>query len=297
MSRIACLVVLAACASGPSPAPAPAAPHSFAVTVTGSGPPLILIPGLASSGETWTSTVEHLRTRYTCHVLTLAGFAGVPAISEPLVPAVRAELARYITAHGLAKPIVVGHSLGGALALAFAAEQPALVGPIVIVDALPFLAATMGVGSVDEARPMLDGIRGMMTGQTQAQYEAFVRAGTQTRGMVRSDEDHARIVQWGLASDRKTVGSAMLDLLGTDLRPVLPRITAPALVVGTWVGWGDRESTLAVYRAQYEGLAHMHFAVSETARHFVMFDEPAWWLGELDRFLADPDGTVRDRSL
>jgi pimeloyl-ACP methyl ester carboxylesterase len=255
-----------------------------------------LIPGLASSGETWDSTVAHLRGRYTCHVLTLAGFAGVPPIAEPLVPAVRAELARYIAERRLDRPIVIGHSLGGALALSFAAEQPTRVGRIVIVDSLPFLAAIMGdVKTVDDARPMLEGMRKMMAGQTQQQYEEVARSGVQTRNMVRSDDDHARIVAWGLASDRATVMNAMLDLLATDLRPALPRIAARTLVVATWAGWGDRDRTIGMFRAQYAGLAGAQLVVSETARHFVMLDEPAWWFGELDRFLGD--ATVSDRSL
>ena len=297
MLRLVALVVLAACASA-SPSvdsPAPTPPRSFAVTVTGHGPPVILIPGLASSGETWDSTVAHLRARYTCHVLTLAGFAGVPPISEPLLPAVRAELARYITERRLDRPIVIGHSLGGALALSFAAEQPTRVGPIVIVDSLPFLAALVGnVKTVDDARPMLDGMRKMLSGQTPQQYEEVVRSGVQTRNMVRSEADHARVVAWSLASDRATVANAMFYLMATDLRPVLPRIAARTLVVATWAGWGtERDPTIERFRAQYAGLAGAQLVVNDTARHFVMLDEPAWWFGELDRFLGDTAVSVR----
>ncbi|MEJ7604373.1 MAG: alpha/beta hydrolase [Kofleriaceae bacterium] len=300
MLRLTTVVVLAACASAPPPVESPAAapPKSFAVTVTGHGPPVILIPGLSSSGETWDSTVAHLRGRYTCHVLTLAGFAGVPPIAGPLLPAVRGELARYITERRLDRPVVIGHSLGGALALSFAAEQPTLVGRIVIVDALPFLTGILaGAKTVDEARPVLEGMRKTLAGQTQPQYEAFVRSGMQTRSMVRSDADHARIIAWGLASDRTTVSNAMLDLLGTDLRPVLPRIAAPSLVIATWAGWGERDGTVETFRAQYVGLAGTQLVVNDTARHFVMLDEPAWWFAALDRFLEGTAAAVSHRSL
>jgi pimeloyl-ACP methyl ester carboxylesterase len=97
--------------------PSPAATRSFAVTVTGRGRPIILIPGLASSGETWDATVAHLRDRYACHVLTLAGFAGIPPVSGPFLSRVRGDIARYIDEQHLDHPIIVGHSLGGALAL------------------------------------------------------------------------------------------------------------------------------------------------------------------------------------
>jgi N-formylmaleamate deformylase len=50
--------------------------RSFAVEVSGHGPPLVLIPGLASPGQVWRTTVEHYRSDHRLHVLTLAGFAG-----------------------------------------------------------------------------------------------------------------------------------------------------------------------------------------------------------------------------
>ena len=52
----------------------------FQVEVIGSGRPMILIPGLASHGDTWVSTAEHFATSHESHILTLEGFAGVPAI-------------------------------------------------------------------------------------------------------------------------------------------------------------------------------------------------------------------------
>src|SRR5262247_3500923 len=75
--KLIALVLVAACSSS-APRPATVAPvtasaatasRPFAVTVTGHGPPVILIPGLASSGDVWKSTVAHLANSYTCHVL------------------------------------------------------------------------------------------------------------------------------------------------------------------------------------------------------------------------------------
>src|SRR6185295_1545738 len=67
---------------------APAETRAFRVEVVGRGNPMILIPGLSSSGDTWEATVARYKDRFTCHVLTLAGFAGVPAIEAPLMSTV-----------------------------------------------------------------------------------------------------------------------------------------------------------------------------------------------------------------
>src|ERR1017187_10229929 len=118
-------------------------PPSFHVEITGHGRPMILIPGFASSGKTWDTTVAHYKDRYECHVLTLAGFAGEPRIEAPFLETVRNDLAAYIREKKMDKPVIVGHSLGGVMALWLDEKQPDLVGPLVIVDSLPFLAGIM----------------------------------------------------------------------------------------------------------------------------------------------------------
>jgi pimeloyl-ACP methyl ester carboxylesterase len=261
---------------------------------------MILIPGLSSSGETWTATVEHLRDRYTCHVLTLAGFAGVPPIPPPMLPTVKAALVRYIDEHKLDHPVIVGHSLGGVLALDLAADRPDLVGPLVIVDSVPFSGIMMGATTVEQVRPIADQIRAQMSGQTQAQYQATVRSGVYTKSMVTSPTDHERVVGWSAASDHATVADAFASLLVLDLRPRLARITSPTLVIGEWIGLRDRgvdrAAAVQTFHDQYAGLARMHFAMTDTARHFIMFDDLPWFVAQLDGFLRDPDAAVRERG-
>ena len=54
------------------------APKVIDVKVTGHGQPVILIPGLATPGAVWDDTVKHLQDKYECHVVTIAGFGGMP---------------------------------------------------------------------------------------------------------------------------------------------------------------------------------------------------------------------------
>src|SRR5437660_11209279 len=49
------------------------AQQPFRVTITGHGQPMILIPWLSSSGETWDGTVDRYPARYNCHVLPPPG--------------------------------------------------------------------------------------------------------------------------------------------------------------------------------------------------------------------------------
>lgn len=300
--------VLSVLGSAPLHARASDAPVSFRVQVSGHGRPMILIPGFASSGDTWKSTVARYQDRFECHVLTLAGFAGVPPIPQPLLAAVRTELPAYIDAHHLDHPVIVGHSLGGTLALAIAADHPDRIGPIVIVDSLPFLAgAQMQAKTLDEAKPGIAAMKAYMTNQTPQQYAEYVKAGAATTYMVTSPADLDMIKQWGLASDQRTGADAMADLMSLDLREDIARMTTPALVLGTWAGLHDqlakygitlsRADVVQTFAQQYSRLTRLHFALAETGRHFIMFDDPQWFFAQLDAFLADPAAVVQTRGL
>src|SRR5688572_19183481 len=130
-------VILAAFAASPllcptaaHAAPAPSAssePSRFSVVVQGSGPDVILIPGLSSTRDVWASTAAQLKASHRVHLIQLKGFgepAGVNASGPVLAPFV-GELASYIRIKGLKKPAVIGHSMGGLAALMLAADAPA----------------------------------------------------------------------------------------------------------------------------------------------------------------------------
>jgi pimeloyl-ACP methyl ester carboxylesterase len=284
-----------------------APPTSFRVEVFGHGRPMILIPGYSSSGDTWKSTVAHSQNQYTCYVLTLAGFAGVPPITSPLLSTVRDELAVYIRQNHLEKPVIVGHSLGGTLALELAARFPELIGPLVIVDSLPFLAGpSFRVKKLEDAKAGIAAMRGYLSALTPDQRAENVRSAASFKYMVTNPSDLELLKQWGLATDPKTATEAMCELFNTDLRSDLSRISSPTLVLGTWIGLHEqikqysqnmhREDFIDTFREQYTNLLHLHFVMSDTARHFIMFDDPRWFFQQLDVFLADPMAAAADRG-
>jgi len=140
--KLAALVLLAACGSSPAPStpkapevPAATAftPTAFTVQVTGSGRPVIFIPGLASPGAVWDGTLAHLGGHVQAHVLTLAGFAGVKPIDQPFLQQVHDQIVQYIDANHLDHPIIVGHSLGGVMSLWLAETDPAIGGVAFLV--------------------------------------------------------------------------------------------------------------------------------------------------------------------
>ena len=262
----------------------------FQVKVTGHGRPMILIPGLSSSGETWDTTVDHYKDRFECHVLTVAGFAGVPRVPAPMLDKVRDGLADYIRAHKLDHPVIIGHSLGGFLALDFGARYPDLPGRLVIVDSYPFLAGIMDPKATPaQARASANQMRQYFASMTQDAYERYVKSGLGTRDMVEKESGFNRIVGWSLATDRTAASDAMAEMMASDLRESLADIKVPTLVFGSWIGfkqYTDHARTEANLKAQYARLKGAEIQVTDTAHHFIMWDDPEWMFRHLDRFLA-----------
>jgi pimeloyl-ACP methyl ester carboxylesterase len=262
--------------------------YPFKVEVIGKGRPMILIPGLYSSGLVWESAVAKYRANYECHVLTLAGLAGEPPVSAPFLGKVQAGLANYIRAKKLRKPIVVGHSMGGFLALWLASKEPELVGPLVIVDVLPYPpAAQQPTATPETMKAQAEALRKGLLAQTPEQRQQMQLMLLQT--MITNPAKVELAAKWGAASDPNTVAQAMYEMFTIDLRPELAHIKAPTLVIGTWVGlrqYMSKEQVEKNFREQYARLSGYKLVISEKAKHFVMFDDPEFLFKEMNNFLA-----------
>lgn len=276
-----------------APPSAVGASDAFRVRVVGTGRPILLVPGLMSGGDVWDTTVAHLQASaggpFQLHVVTLAGFAGVPASpTEDFLGRATDALVAYARGVRLERPIVIGHSLGALLAYRMALSAPDLVGGIVAVDGVPFYSALMDPSAtVDAVRPQAAALRQGFLRMTAAHMAQQVRAGAALQ--TRDTTNVARLVRWAEASDPATVGQAMAEVMTTDLRPSLAAIRAPVLqiaAVGAFPSPALRQAAAARYAAQLTGLPRHELAVAERAHHFVMLDDPAFFHATLDRWLA-----------
>jgi hypothetical protein len=81
----------------------------------------------------------------------------------------------------------------------------------------------------------------------------------------------------------------MSELYSADLRDDLAKIKSRTLVLAAWIGDKDygvtRQAVDGNVHAQYAQLANAQIAVTDTARHFVMWDDPSWMFAQMDTFL------------
>lgn len=284
---LAAIVTVAA----PAEAKAPFKSDRILVTTVGQGPDVVLIPGLTSSPKVWTETVR-AHPGYRFHLVQLNGFAGVPTAgaADGLVAAPAAEeIARYIAEEHLRKPALIGHSLGGTMALMLAARHSDEVGKVMVIDMLPFLGAVFGPpgATSDSIRPLAEQIGKGMAGANDAQWAASMKQNVE--GMVRTVDLRAVPMEDGLSSDRSVAGRAMTELIITDLRPELPSITAPTTVLfvrGTNLPMLTDEQMEATYKLAFADLKGVTLTRIPDSNHFIMFDQPARFAEEVTKFLG-----------
>lgn len=291
--------VLAMASLVASAAPADSHAQSYqglSVEVIGSGRPLIMIPGLNSAADTWRETCAALQPEVQCHLLQLPGFAGQPAIaSDAFLDAMRDRILSYVAERQLRSPAVIGHSLGGLLALKMALQSPQVFSRMIIVDSLPFFAAAQNpAATVAMVTPMAEGMRQAMLAADDASF--FGNAQAALAGMSRSPERVKTLSDWGRSSDRATTTQAMYELMTSDLRADIKAIHTPTLVLGAWAAYAPygstRSSTEAIFRSQYAALAGVRIEMSESGYHFLMWDDPQWLQAQVRAFLHADTATA-----
>ncbi len=267
--------------------------RDFEVQVHGEGQPMLLIPGLSNHAAVWDETVARYQDRYRTHAVTLPGFAGVAPMSYEgdYLDAVTAQLLAYIDAQKLHKPVIVGHSLGGYVAMKLAIARPKAFDRLVIVDSLPFMAAMQVPTATEESiKPMAEMMRKNMNSNDETARAASLDM--LLPSMITDPERIALAKRWGMDSDPHTVAQAMYELMTRDLRDELQQVKIPVLVMGAWIayqGFGmTRQRLLDSYGAQYEALDDLTLKATDSGRHFIMWDDPEFFFTEIDAFLARP---------
>jgi pimeloyl-ACP methyl ester carboxylesterase len=274
--------------AAPVAAPSAAAPR-LTVTVTGKGPDVVLVPGLASSSAVWDATVKQLEGRYRLHVVQVAGFAGAPVGANaegPVLQPTLDALDGYIKSAQLKSPAVIGHSMGGLMGLMLARQHPEDVGRLMVVDSLPFYPVVFApTATVEAVKPQAAAMRDMAEKSTP---EAWATGETRTMArLVKSPEGLKAATAAAIASDPSVTGRALYDDLTTDMRGEIAAIKTPTVMLYPW------DAATGAPQAAYDDLYTQAYAPMASAKvkridgslHFIMLDQPAAFAAEVESFL------------
>ena len=249
----------------------PFASRRIAVTVRGSGPDVLLIPGLASGSGVWAGAIA-AAPGYRYHLVQVRGFAGLaPDLngSGPLIAPLVGEIARYVAQAGLLKPAIVGHSMGGTLAMMLALRGATR--RVMVVDMLPEGAGIVGGG-------------GSGMGYLADQLSQYFMG---TPGGRKMFADMLARNPGAQGSDPDVIANALRELAHSDLTPQLTKLPPGMTVVYAQSGDAElRKNQAQRFRLGYARAPGVRLLPIGPSGHLVMVDQPAKFAAALRAFLA-----------
>jgi pimeloyl-ACP methyl ester carboxylesterase len=257
----------------------------------GSGSPaLVLIPGLTDSGAVWTTAVARYASTHTIYVLTLPGFGGRTPVAAPMLDTVDRDVAAFLPNAG--KPVLVGHSMGGSLAIRLAEEHSDLIRGAIAIDGLPVFAG-MDKMTAQERADQAARAGARIARATQAQYDAGER---QQVSYMTKPANLETALSFGKGANIGATAEYMQELMSADLRPGLSNVTVPLLEIGPFDASIDPlnpyspTQSVTEKQAYYQQLLAADPAAKvqmvDDSRHFIMLDQPAGLFAAIDAFLA-----------
>lgn len=223
----------------------------------GSGPPVLLLHGLISSTEWWRYNIPAIAGSFSTHAIDLVGFGKTrgmpPSISE------MAEIVvEWMDLVGLTSTHVIGHSMGGQIAIHMAARHADRIERLVLVSA----------AGIPRERSLLHAAR----------FLAEIippRAWGNPRFLPRIARD-------SVAAGPHSLLRATINILRDDVRPLLPLIPNRTLLV-----WGtlDALTPLRDGKTMAGLIANGHLSIYQDAAHMPMIDQPERFNQEIVAFL------------
>src|SRR4051794_10273723 len=274
--------------------------HSVSYRIAGEGPPILLIHGVAGSSQQWEPVMRLLARDFTVLAPDLLGHGrSAKPRGDYSLGAYAAGLRDLIVALGIDDATVVGHSLGGGIALQFAYQFPERTSRLVLVSSgglgpeVHFLLRAATLPGSELVLPLIsnDRVRGAGTAVSGLLGRLRLRAGPDiaefARGYATLADGDAR--------------SAVLHTLRAVIDHGGQRVNAPdrlylAEDMPTLIVWGRRDPIIPVAHAgvAHRGMPGSRLEVFDQAGHFPQLDEPDRFADALADFVTTTEPAQAD---
>jgi pimeloyl-ACP methyl ester carboxylesterase len=249
------------------------------IVEAGEGPPVVLLHGLFGAAQNWGAIQRRLSVRHRVLALDLRNHGASPRDAAMDYPAMAADVAETIAGITAAPAAVVGHSMGGKVAMALALVEPQLVSRLVVADIAP-VTYPPALRSYVEAMQAITLRPGLARRDADAALAEVVPE-PGIRGFLlqnlRLQDDPP---SWRLGLDE--IAAAMPVIEGfPEFEAQYP---GPVLVLS-----GERSGYIRpAHEARFQALfPAVRFATVPAAGHWLHAENPAGFLALLESFLAE----------
>lgn len=221
---------------------------------------IVLIHGLGSNAEVWEEVVPFLKGTFTVRTFEMGGHGQTPPVPDPTIETEADRLAQFILDEGLDYPTLVGHGLGGMVAMVYAIRNPAAVHRLILMDTAPMQLAD----DEEKAEVAL---------ALAEDYDRFV-----ARRFLNMTPDEAvteRIVDTALRTDSATFISLLMSSFDFDVTEDLYNLSVPMLVIGSELMFPHSSSSRHMLEHYGYGSAKsLSFKRMGLTGHFMMLERP-----------------------
>lgn len=254
---------------------------SIRVAVTGKGTPILYLPGFTSPGSVWHDVIKNLTGQNQSHTVSYAGFNHIEPIDTPWYPTIRRDLIHYVERSNLRNWIIIGHSMGGNLAVDLAAALPGHIHKLILVDAIPCIREVMMPGVEASQLQYQSPYNQQVIDMSDKEFYNFAKM--MASNMTSNQSKVDTLISWSVVADRRTFAYGYTDLLKLDLRAILSSVKANTLILGA--PFPNAATVQKTYESQYAALKTKWIELAPESRHFIMFDQPQWLYQKINNFL------------
>jgi pimeloyl-ACP methyl ester carboxylesterase len=269
--------------------------HRVIYRTAGSGPPVVLIHGMVNSSRHWEQVALELAERYTVIAPDLIGHGDSAAVrGDYSLGAHAASIRDLLAVIGIDRATIVGHSLGGGVAMQFFYQFPQRTERLVLVS-------SGGLGH--EVSPLLrsaalPGMNGLLALVAHRRIlDAMWAFGGWLRGRGHGKGVYVQAIVRALRPlEQPAARAAFLHTLRAVIDVHGQRVSArdrlyllgsmPTLVV-----WGERDNTIPLEhgRALHEAVPHSRFETLASAAHFPHLEDPGGLARVLREFIQSTE--------
>ena len=249
----------------------------IAYTCVGSGPALVMLHGAPSDSRTWQWMVPGLSQDHTVIAWDAPGFGESSDIDDSWrAPQFADALAGFLAALGLEQPHLVGHSFGTMVALSLFQRHPAVPASLVLVGGYAGWAGSLPPHEVARRLEMFVSMAELGDAFDPKSYPGLFSA------LIPADRDAALATMMRENMRPATIRAAGHMGAETDLRPVLPTIDVPTLVLH---GDADARSPLANAKALHAAISTSALVVLPKLGHACVVENPEVCSAEIRQFV------------
>ncbi|MBA3943217.1 MAG: alpha/beta hydrolase [Herpetosiphonaceae bacterium] len=249
----------------------------------GRGRPIIFLHSWLGSWRSWMPSMEAVSDRYRTLAFDFWGFGdSAPPRDDITIERYVDQLNGFVEVLGIQTPHLVGHGLGGLIAVRAASTQAARYGKVLIT-------ATPIVGTVLQPAPQTGSI-GRLFGRGARGNEQWLKLVRQVIGGTNGASNFSEILEDIEATDPQVVNQVLAAITDVDLRSDLARLQQPLLAI-----YGKGDTILpAAHSAAIKDVAgrFRQLLIFEQSGHFPFLDQSNQFTRALLQFFTDEDQVV-----